>query len=167
MQEENIQECCPRLNVEKWDKKIFNWSGKQFIKETIPTFFHIPFSPMIGEKLTKMMKLIENTGKIDENREEILVLFQDPSAFKSNLYISVTGEVEGANNIRISGIFMAKVYDGGYNEVPNFIKDMNMYLEKEGKSIPKSDGYYIHYAYCPKCEKKYGKNYMILFAKIG
>lgn len=26
--------------------------------------------------------------------------------------------------------------------------------------------YYVHYAYCPKCEKKFGHNYMILFAEV-
>ncbi|MBN2395742.1 MAG: hypothetical protein JXC36_04675 [Candidatus Atribacteria bacterium] len=37
------KECCPEFNPEKWDKKTFNWEDKQFIKETIPTFFHMPF----------------------------------------------------------------------------------------------------------------------------
>jgi len=37
------QECCPEFHVEKWDKKTFTWDQKLFIKETIPTFFHMPF----------------------------------------------------------------------------------------------------------------------------
>ena len=73
----------------------------------------------------------------------------------------------GANNVKISGIFVAKVYEGPYNAIPKFVKDMNMYLEQEGKRIPKDDEYYIHYVYCPKREKKYGHRYMILFAKIN
>lgn len=32
-----------------------------FIKETMPTLFHIPFPPMIGSKMTKMWKLAENS----------------------------------------------------------------------------------------------------------
>ena len=161
-----IEECCPEFNPGKWDKKIFNWNEKQFIKETIPTFFHTPFPPMIGKKITKMMALATSSNKIDAKKDEVLVLFQDPSAFKSNIYISVIGDVQGANNVKIIGTFMAKVYDGPYNAIPKFVKNMNMYLEKEKGKVPKNDEYYIHYAYCPKCEKKYGHNYMILFAKI-
>jgi len=165
MNNEN-EECCPEFNPEKWDKKTFNWDNKQFIKETIPTLFHMPFPPMIGKKITKMMFLATGANKIDAKKDEVLVLFQDPSAFRSNIYISVTGSVPGANNVKISGTFMARVYEGPYNAIPKFAKDMNAYLEKEGKRVPKNDEYYIHYAYCPKCEKKYGHHYMILFAKI-
>lgn len=158
--------CCPEFDPKKWDKKTYKWENKQFIKETIPTFFHIPFPPMIGKKITHMMELATGADKIDPKKDEVLVLFQDPSAFKSHIYISVMGNVPGADNVTISGTFMAKVYDGPYNAIPAFIKDMNLYLENQGKKAPKSDGYYVHYAYCPGCEKKYGHNYMILFAKI-
>jgi len=137
-------ECCPEFNPEKWDKKIFNWDNRQFIKESIPTLFHMPFPPMIGKKITKMMALATSANKIDNKKDEVLVLFQDSSAFKSNIYISVTGDVPGANNVKIPGIFMARVYEGPYNATPKFVKDMNVYLEKEGKKVPKNDECYIH-----------------------
>jgi len=159
------QECCPKFDIKKWDRKTFDLGKRQFIKETIPTLFHIPFPPMIGEKITKMMALATVAKKIDSKKDEVLVLFQDPSAFKSNIYISVTGNVPRAKNVKIPGNFAARVYDGPYNMIPKFVGDMNAYLEKEGKKVPKNDEYYIHYAYCPKCEKKYGHHYMILFAK--
>lgn len=162
----NNNDCCPKFNPEKWDKKIFKWNNKHFIKETIPTFFHIPFPPMIGKSITKMMSLATDSNKIDSKKDEILILFQDPSAFKSNIYLSVTGNVPGANNINVSGTFVARVYDGPYNAIPKFIQDMNKYLEKEGKKIAKDSEYYVHYSYCPQCEKKYGHNYMILFARV-
>jgi len=90
-------------------------------------------------------------------------LFRDPSAFKSEIYLSVTGNVSGANNAKISGTFIGKVFAGDYNAIPGFIKQMNEYLAKKGKT---AKDYYVHYAYCPKCAKKYGNNYMILFARI-
>lgn len=161
------KECCPKFNPKKWDKKTFIWRDKLFIMEAIPTLFHIPFPPMIEKKITKMMKLAENPNKIDSKKDEVLVLFRDPSAFKSHIYISVTGKVNGAHNVKISGTFIARVYDGGYNSIPKFVKDMNNYLEKKGNKIPKDSDYYIHYAYCPKCAKKDGNNYMILFAKVN
>lgn len=43
-------ECCPKFEVEKWDKETISWNNKKFIKDTIPEFFHIPFPPMISKK---------------------------------------------------------------------------------------------------------------------
>jgi len=154
--------CCPEFHPEKWGEKTFHWDNKSFIKETIPTFFHIPFPPMIGKKITKMIKLAEMTNMMSPDKEDMLVLFADPTPFKSEIYLSVTGNVSGATNAGLSGTFMSKVFDGGYNAIPKFIKQMNGYLAE--KNI-KAKKYYVHYAYCPGCAKKYGKNHMILFAE--
>ena len=157
------KECCPKFNPSKWNEKTFVWKNKPFIREWIPTLFHIPFPPMIGKKITKMMNLANEAKKVSANKEDVLILFRDPSAFKSEIYFSVTGEVKNATNAKISGTFISKVFAGGYNSVPKFIKQMNEYLEKKGK---KAKDYYIHYTYCPKCAKKYGNNYMIIFAEV-
>jgi len=160
---EEQKECCPEFNPKKWDNKTFNWNKKSFLKESIPTFFHIPFPPMIGKKITKMHNLAKKSGKISPKLDEVLVLFHDPSAFKSNIYFSVTGNVADAHNISISGTFIAKVFEGHYNAIPKFIKQMNEYLLQKNK---KAKDYYVHYAYCPGCAKKYSHNYMILFAEV-
>lgn len=156
-------ECCPVFHPEKWNNKNFNWNHKQFIKTSVPTLFHIPFPPMIGKKISKMMKMAEDSNKLLENMEDVLLLFTDPHPFKSEIYLSVTGDVPNSNNTTISGTFMSKVFDGSYNTIPKFIKQMDEYLSALNK---KSKKYYVHYAYCPKCSKKYGNNYMILFAEV-
>ena len=134
-----------------------------FIKETMPTLFHIPFPPMIGSKITKMWKLAENSKANLDNKDDILILFTDPTAFKSEIYLSVKDNIPKANNVTLSGTFISKVFDGDYNAVPKFIKQMDQYLNTINKKAKK---YYIHYAYCPKCAKKFGYNYMIFFAEI-
>ena len=156
-------ECCPEFKPEKWDKKTLNWGSKKFIKDSVPAFFHIPFSPMIGKKIARMWKAVEQTGAASLNKEDTLILFRDPTPFKSEIYISVEKDVPAENNVTISGDFVSGVFDGGYNAVPKFIKVMNEYLAKMGK---KAKDYYIHYAYCPKCAKKFSHNYMILFARV-
>ncbi|MFC1609255.1 hydrolase [Patescibacteria group bacterium] len=163
MNQENKEDCCPEFNPEKWDEKSFNWDKKQFIRESIPTLFHIPFPPMIGKKITKMWKAAEESGKNIENKEEALVLFTDPNPFKSEIYLSVTGEVPDAKNIPISGVFISKVFDGPYNAIPKFMAQMDKYLSGRGNKAKK---YYVHYAYCPKCAKEKGHNHMILFAEV-
>jgi hypothetical protein len=163
LKELHNEECCPKFNQDKWDEKTFKWKHKQFIKESVPTFFHIPLPPMIGKKITKMMKMAEGSKKLESNKEDILLLFTDPSAFRSDIYLSVTDKVPNANNTDISGTFMSKVFDGAYKEVPKFLKQMDAYLNKQHK---KAKNYYVHYAYCPKCAKEAGHNYMVLFAGI-
>lgn len=157
------QECCPEFNPEKWDKKAFTWDKRRFIRDSLPTLFHIPFPPMIGRKITRMWKSIESSCSAEPDKTDTLVLFHDPSAFRSEILISVEKEVPEENNVAISGNFVSMTFDGGYNAIPKFIRVMDQYLSENGK---KAKDYYVHYAYCPKCAKKYGHNYMILFAGV-
>ncbi len=157
------KECCPRFDPDRWDKKTYNWKNKPFLKETIPTLFHIPFPPLLGMKVSKMCKMAEDSQKTEADQADTLLLFRDPSAFRSEIYLSVTDLVPGANNVNITGTFIGKVFAGPYNAIPKFVKQMDEYLAATGK---KAKDYYVHYAYCPKCAKKYGNNYLILFAQV-
>ena len=155
-------ECCPEFDPKRWDEKIHEWKDKLFIKGSIPQLFHIPFPPMIGMKISKLWKLAEEAKK-NVQKEDALLLFHDPNAFKSEIYLSVTDEVPNVENVKLSGTFVSKVFEGDYNKIPEFIKQMNEFLSQKNKTAKK---YYIHYAYCPKCSKKFGHNYILLFAEI-
>ena len=157
------QECCPKFEPERWDDKTFNWENKRFIKESIPTIFHMPFPKLIGKKVTKMMALAEYADCLSDDKLEDLLLFNDPTAFKSDMYLSVSERIPDAHNVELSGMFVSKVYDGPYYKVPKFMKQMDEYLRAKDK---KADNYYVHYAYCPKCSKKFGHNFMALFAEL-
>ncbi len=157
------EECCPTFHPEKWEEKTFNWDRKKFIRASVPTLFHIPLPPMIGKKVTKMMKLAEEAQKLSKDKEDILLLFMDPNAFKTEMRLSVIDTVPDAENTTLSGTFISKVFDGPFNAVPKFMKQMDSYLDKSGE---KAKNYYVHYAYCPKCAKEKGHNYMVLFAKV-
>ncbi|MFA6039435.1 MAG: hydrolase [Candidatus Peribacteraceae bacterium] len=161
--ENATDQCCPTFRPEKWEGKTHHWQGARFLRETIPTFFHIPFPPMIGKRITKMWKAAHE-AQAEPPREDWLVLFNDPTPFRSELLMGVTKPVEGADNVQISGTFVSKVYDGSYNAMPKFMKEMDAYLQGQNS---KASTYYIHYAYCPKCAKEAGHNYMVLFAQTG
>lgn len=161
--ENQIDECCPEFEVSKWDKKREVWENRLFIKETMPTLFHMPFPPTIGKKITKMYGQVEKAGAHLPDKADTLILFRDPSAFRSEIYYSVSKKVSDSQNAELSGTFVSRVFDGKYNEVPKFIKEMDKYLKENGES---AGDYYIHYAYCPLCAKKYGHNYVTLFAKV-
>jgi hypothetical protein len=123
----------------------------------------MPFPPMIGKKITKMLKMSEDSNMTPANKTNMLILFTDPTPFKSEIYLSIKGTIPNANNATISGTFISRVFEGGYTAIPKFIKQMNEYLADENK---KAKTYYTHYAYCPGCAKKYGHNYVILFAQV-
>jgi len=89
----NEDECCPKFDPVKWDKKTFNWNNKLFIKESIPTIYHIPFPPMIGKKIMKMWNLAQNAKANIPDKTDALILFRDPSAFRSEIYYSVSKTV--------------------------------------------------------------------------
>ena len=72
--------------------------------------------------------------------------------------------VDGAKNTTLSGTFRGKVFEGPYNAVPRCMKEMEELLAEEGK---KAKRYFVHFAYCPKCVKQYGKNFMIVFVEVG
>ena len=157
------QACCPEFKPDDWDKKTLSWNGKRFIRDSVPELFHLPFPPMIKKKIERMWKAIEQAGAASPNKEDTLVLFHDPTPFKGEIYISVEKDVPTEKNVELSGNFVCGVFDGGYNAVPKFVRVMDAYLGETGK---KAKDYYVHYAYCPKCARKFRHNYMILFAQI-
>ena len=77
--------------------------------------------------------------------------------------MAVEKEVPDANNVKLSGTFLTKVFDGPYNAVPKWIKQMDEYVAEKGRKTKK---YYFHYTTCPKCAKIYGHNYVVAFAQV-
>jgi len=61
----------------------------------------------------------------------------DPSPWKSELYLAVAKEVPGAKNVALSGAFFTKVFDGPYNAVPKWIKEMDSQIASQAR-LPRS-----------------------------
>jgi hypothetical protein len=154
-------QCCPEFSPDLWNDKSHNWKAKKFIRDEVVQLMHIPLN--MGQVVTRMMAKIDASGA-RPNNTEFLMLCHDPSPWKSEIYMTVTKPVKNAQMAEISGKFLTRVYDGPYNAVPGWIKDMDKYVSQKGESVKK---YYFHYAYCPKCSKKYGHNYVIAFAQVG
>lgn len=159
---EKDQECCPVFDPEPWDNKTHEWVNKPFIKDQIPQFFHMPWPPMMGKVIGRMWKKAQDAGMAPEMKDFLLLAY-DPSPWKSELYMTVNGEVPGAENIKMTGTFISKVFDGPYNHVPNYLNEFRRYLVLQDKKAKK---YYFYYTTCPKCAKKYGHNYIVAFAEV-
>lgn len=153
--------CCPKFNPAGWEKTQV-WKKKRFIKDSIPQFMHIPWPPMIGKTTERMCDKAKSV-QAEVQTKDFLLLMYDPSPWKSEFYLSVTKEVPGTENVQLSGTFMSKVYEGPYNDVPKWIADMDIYLAEKKKKALK---YYFYYTTCPVCAKKWGKNYVVVFAQV-
>lgn len=151
--------CCDPFNPEPWQEKEIVWKDKIFVKDNVASFFHIPLN--MGKKIIKNMALIEKAGAKAPYQ---LMLTDEKSLWGCDIYIDVSKEVPGAKVSTLSGMFLTKVFEGPYQNVGKWAEEMGSYVKNKGKTIKKL---YFSYTTCPKCAKAYGKNYVILFAKIG
>jgi len=165
--EENVMSvesdvCCPEFDPALWENKKHVWEDKLFLKDSVPELFHIPLPSIYGKVITRMWEKANQYGVAPELKD-FLLLAHDPSPFRGELFLAITKEIPGENNIRLSGTFISKVFDGPYNKVPTYIKETNAYLNSLNLKAIK---YYFYYAYCPKCAKKYGHNYIVALAEV-
>jgi len=150
--------CCPRFDSEPWNEKEIKWNEKLFIKDRIKSILHIPinFSKVI-------MRCMEKIEKAEATNPDYLMLSDENSMWGSDLFIAVDKKVDNADNVTLSGEFLTKVFEGPYHNAGKWAKEMQTFVEAKGKKMNKL---YFWYTTCPKCAKVYGKNYVVLFAKI-
>ena len=154
--------CCPKFNPKKWDKKKITWKDKLFVRDTVISFFHIPlnFNSVMKKVMSKNCKKIEEAKALDK---EMIVLGDEISPFHSHVYLSVKKPVTGCKDVQLSGTFLTKVFEGPYKDMRRWIREMKYYVKQEKEELKRI---YFYYTTCPKCAKKYGKNYVVLLAEI-
>ena len=156
---DNPTGCCPRFEPEDWDGQTFVFQDKLFAKASTVNFMHVPLN-----MASVMKKSWAKIQAADAYREgEFAILSYDPSPFKGDHYFTVTKEVDGMENVRLSGTYLTKVFEGPYKESSTWVKAMHDYIKSQGKELKKL---YFYYTTCPKCVKFYGKNYVVAFAEI-
>jgi len=150
--------CCPKFDPKPWNHKKIAWKNKLFVKDTVYSLFHLPLN--FGSVMKKNTKEIHKAGA----EEEFPVVVSDElSPFYSHVYISVKKPVKSLHDVKLSGIFLTKVFKGPYKNMKTWIKEMNAYVKSKNK-VPKQ--IFFYYTTCPKCAKHYGKNYVVLLAEI-
>ncbi|MGE5582491.1 MAG: hydrolase [Bacillota bacterium] len=154
--------CCPKFDPALWDEKTHHWKEKLFIKDVIPQIFHIPLPSTMNRTIGRMWEQAQQ-AKAAPDLKDFLMLSYDPSPWKSQFYLAVTKEVPGTENVKLSGTFISKVFDGPYNQAPKWIKEMEQYVAAKGQTVKK---HYFYYTTCPKCAKIYGHNYVVSFAEV-
>lgn len=151
-------ECCPKFDPTPWDGKIHTWENKKFIKDHVFSFFYIPlnFGQVIKRMVTKMKAA-------DAKSLNWMGLSDHTSKWNIDIYVEVDKDVPSANNVTLSGKFLSKVYEGPFKDTGKWCKEFEQYAKEQGVTTKKL---YMWYTTCPKCAKKYGKNYVVIFGEL-
>jgi hypothetical protein len=155
-------DCCTGFDPAPWDNKMHEWTDKLFIKVSIPQVLHFPLPGMFGRAVQKMWKMAQDADATIDYKD-FLLLACDSSPWKSDLYMNVAHEVADAQNIKLSGKFFSKIFDGPFLKVPQYIREMDILLTRQNKLARR---YFFYFATCPACAKKYGHNYIVAFAEL-
>ncbi|HNX67383.1 MAG TPA: hypothetical protein PKH02_10910 [Bacteroidales bacterium] len=152
------QECCPPFNPEPWEDKLFEWSERKFIKARVFTFFYMPvnFGPV-------MKKLNEMLVSADAEVVDWMCLSDHTSRWNMDIYLAVDREVPGVTNTTLSGKYYSKVYEGPFKDTGKWCKDYSQAVQSMGMKVKK---WLMWYTTCPKCAKKYGKNYVVIVSRV-
>ncbi len=150
--------CCPEFDPAPWDDKMFEWTNKRFLKDHVCTLFYMPLN------FGKVMKrLNRQVTAADATMPDWLCLSDHTSRWNMDVYLAVDKEVPGAGNTTLSGKFYSKVYEGPFGNTGKWCKDYEALVKSKGLTIKK---WYMWYTTCPKCAKKYGKNYVVLVGQV-
>jgi hypothetical protein len=154
----NPDECCPRFDPEPWDGQELQWQGKRFLKDRVTSILHIPLN--YGAVMTRSMGRIEAAGA---EPETMVVLSDENSLWGTDVYLEVAKDIPSASMATISGTFLCKAFEGPYRNIQKWIEEMKAFVQSKGKSPQKL---YFYYTTCPKCARKYGKNYVVILAQV-
>ena len=154
----NETECCPKFDPVPWDGKILEWSNKRFIKGKVFTLFYMPIN--FGSVIVKLITAANKAGAQTTNQ---LCLSDHTSKWNMDIYLAVDKEVPGVENVVLNGKYLSKVYEGDFSQTGNWCKDFVEYAKSQNISVKK---WFMWYTTCPKCAKKYGKNYVVIIAEI-
>ena len=102
-------------------------------------------------------------SKATSTIEDFLLLAYDTSPWNSELYMTVTNEVYGIKNVKLTGTYLSKVFEGPYKNTRIWCNEMQEWVKTQGKTLKKN---LIYYTTCPKCAKHYGKNHIVYFAQV-
>jgi hypothetical protein len=151
-------ECCPPFEPTPWDDQLINWQDKKFIKDKVFTLFYMPMN--FG---AAMKRLDQKVTAANATMVDYLCLSDHTSKWNMDLYLAVDKEIPGAENTTLSGNFYSRVYEGPFKDTGKWCKDFEEKAEQKGYTIKK---WYMWYTTCPKCAKKYGKNYVVVIGLL-
>ncbi|MDX1766159.1 MAG: hydrolase [Candidatus Saccharimonadales bacterium] len=151
--------CCPKFNAVSWDQRTFVFKNKLFVRAKVWNFMHMPIN--LGAVLKRTFKTIREAGA---ETDDFILLSTDTSPWRGVHYFAVSKEVPGADNVKLSGTYEAKVFEGPYKNMRQWIEQLNNYISGKDQRMKQM---YFYYTTCPKCAEFYDKNYVVGFAQVA
>lgn len=150
--------CCQKFDPKLWDDKTFIWENKKFIKDKVFSLFYMPMN--FGQVMKRLDTFVSQAGA---SVPEWLCLSDHTTKWNIDVYLAVDKDIPGANNTSKSGKYFCKVYEGPFKNTGIWMKDFENIVKSKGFN---KNNILLWYTTCPKCAKKYGKNYVAIFSKI-
>lgn len=150
------RECCLPFDPVPWDDQISEWENKLFLLDKVSTLLYIPLN--FSGVMKKLDAMVRGAGA---NFSGEMCLCDHVSKWKMNILLGVDKEIPGAEHITLSGRFFSKVYEGPFGQTGKWHQDFAARLKDKGFNAKKI---FTWYTTCPKCAKKYGKNYVAMLA---
>ena len=152
------KECCPKFDPAPWQERRVALDGKKFVQDRVRSFLRIPLN--FGAVMARNMAAIQAAGAEPPN---MIVLSDENSLWGADVYLEVSRDVPGLRKASIPGTFLAQAYEGPYRDIPKWIADLKRRIAGQGKTLRRL---LFFYTTCPKCARKYGRNYVVLFGQI-
>jgi hypothetical protein len=143
--------CCSLIDPVQYEGRTFDWTGQHFLKARIYSFLHMPLT--FGSAMKKLMRQAELAKGLPAEGSQIW-LTDENSPWGADLYLLVTKPVSGAQNASVGGSWRARVFDGPFKKLGEWYK-----------AVQPATRFLAFYTACPKCAKKFGHNYVVLFTQ--
>ena len=156
----NTTGCCPRFNPGGWDDQDLHFLNKPFVRAVTHSVMHVPVN--MSSVFSRVNGHIDDAGASAEG--QFIVLSRDLSPWTSEHFFSISKAVPGEEMTALTGDFVTKVFEGGFEQVKGWHEEM---LDLARQRNPKASDVYFFYTTCPKCAAAYGKNYVVGVARVS
>lgn len=150
--------CCPEFDPAPWDDKMLQWDNKKFLLASVATFFYMPLNFKSAMKKVNN-KVTASGATIPDN----LCLSDHTSKWNMDVYVAIDQDIAEVSMKMLSGSYYSKVYEGPYKDTGKWCADYENIVKSKGHEIRK---WFMWYTTCPKCAKKYGKNYVVIIGQV-
>lgn len=157
---DNPTGCCPRFHPEAWDGKEFDFADLRFVSVRTRSFLYMPLN--MGSVMRKAQAAVEAAGAAPKDR--YFMLSRDETPWRATHRLLVTKDVPGMETVTLTGRWLAKVFEGSFSQTGAWYREMAELAAERGAGEAELLAFYTT---CPNCAKTYGKNYVVLFARVG
>ena len=159
MQNKAEEMCCPRFDPTLWQNKILDWGQKPFVRARVWCFLYMPVT--LDATMRRLDQQISLAGA---SFEDAMALSEHTSPFAMWQYLAVDRPLPGMDNISLTGRFKVWVFEGPYEQSGEWMRQAEADAKAQNQTINR---WLMWYTTCPKCAKKYGKNYVAVLGQLA